>query len=98
MSLTAAFIPLPAGSDVTAAARGSYAAPGRKAAEGRQGPCGSESTGGDTESRDYAAESGFNRSPGESRPAAGCCVLARRGLGSTKPAALPGLSLPSVQH
>ncbi|XP_061230760.1 rabphilin-3A [Neopsephotus bourkii] len=55
------------GSDGTAAARGSYAAAGRKAAEGRQGPCGSESTGGDTESRDYAAESGVNRSPGVKR-------------------------------
>ncbi|XP_057268749.1 rabphilin-3A isoform X2 [Pezoporus wallicus] len=55
------------GSDATAAARGSHAAPGRKAAEGRQGPCGSDSTGGDTESRDYAAESGVNRSPGVKR-------------------------------
>ncbi|KAM4648693.1 rabphilin-3A [Amazona ochrocephala] len=55
------------GSDVTAAARGSYAAPGRKAAEGRQGPCGSEGTGGDIDSRDYAAESGANRSPGVKR-------------------------------
>ncbi|KAM8993219.1 rabphilin-3A isoform 2-T2 [Ara ararauna] len=55
------------GSDATAAARGSYAAPGRKAAEGRQGPCGSESTGGDIDSRDYAAESGVNRSPGVKR-------------------------------
>ncbi|KAM9526309.1 rabphilin-3A isoform 2-T4 [Guaruba guarouba] len=55
------------GSDATAAARGSYAAPGRKAAEGRQGPCGSESTGGGIDSRDYAAESGVNRSPGVKR-------------------------------
>ncbi|XP_033924289.1 rabphilin-3A [Melopsittacus undulatus] len=55
------------GSDATAAARGSYAGPGRKAAEGRQGPCGSESTAGDTESRDHAAESGVTRSPGVKR-------------------------------
>ncbi|NXM13824.1 RP3A protein, partial [Ploceus nigricollis] len=55
------FLPLPAGTDATAAARGS-----RKAAEGRPGPCGSEDTGGDSDSRDYAAESGVSRSPGES--------------------------------
>ncbi|XP_074462537.1 rabphilin-3A isoform X3 [Larus michahellis] len=49
------------GSDATAAARGSYAAPGRKPAEG------SEDTGGDMDSRDYAAESGVSRSPGVKR-------------------------------
>ncbi|KAM7089754.1 rabphilin-3A isoform 2-T2 [Ciconia maguari] len=55
------------GSDVMAAARGSYAAPGRKPAEVRPGPCGSEHAGGDTDSRDYAAESGVSRSPGVKR-------------------------------
>lgn len=55
------FIPLPAGPDATAAARGS-----RKAAEGRPGPCGSEDTAGDSDSRDYTADSGVSRSPGES--------------------------------
>ncbi|XP_038008812.1 rabphilin-3A [Motacilla alba alba] len=56
------FLPLPAGTDGTAAARGS-----RKAAEGRPGPCGSEDTAGDSDSRDYAAESGVSRSPGVKR-------------------------------
>ncbi|XP_064025158.1 rabphilin-3A isoform X4 [Pogoniulus pusillus] len=51
------------GSDVTAAARGSSAVPGRKPAEGRADPCGSEVTDGGTDSRDYAAESGVSRSP-----------------------------------
>ncbi|XP_067163006.1 rabphilin-3A [Apteryx mantelli] len=50
-----------------AAARGSHAAPGRKPAEARTGPCGSEHAGGDTESRDYSAESGVGRSPGVRR-------------------------------
>uniref|UniRef100_A0A8C3KNP3 Rabphilin 3A n=1 Tax=Calidris pygmaea TaxID=425635 RepID=A0A8C3KNP3_9CHAR len=49
------------GSDAPAAARGSYAVPSRKPAEG------SEHTGGDTDSRDYAAESGVSRSPGVKR-------------------------------
>ncbi|NWU20492.1 RP3A protein, partial [Dyaphorophyia castanea] len=56
------FIPLPAGTEATAAARGS-----RRAAEGRPGPCGSEDTGGDSDGRDYAAESGVSRSPGVKR-------------------------------
>ncbi|TRZ23177.1 hypothetical protein HGM15179_004031, partial [Zosterops borbonicus] len=47
------------GTDSTA--RGS-----RKAAEGRPGPCGSEDTAGDSDSRDYPADSGVSRSPGES--------------------------------
>ncbi|CAM9551070.1 unnamed protein product [Bubo scandiacus] len=55
------------GSDVTAAAQGSSAVPGRRPAEGRPGPCGSEHAGGDTDSRDYAAESGVSRSPGVKR-------------------------------
>ncbi|XP_027508050.1 rabphilin-3A isoform X4 [Corapipo altera] len=50
------------GSDTTASPRGS-----RRPAEGRAGPCGSEDTGGDTESRDYGAESGVSRSPGVKR-------------------------------
>ncbi|XP_010172953.2 rabphilin-3A, partial [Antrostomus carolinensis] len=56
-------------SDVTAAARGSHAMPGRKPGEGRPGPCGSEHSGGDTDSHDAAAESGVSRSPGET------CIL-----------------------
>lgn len=47
----------PAGSEATAATRV------RKPAEARTGLCGSE----DTDGRDYAAESGATRSPGESR-------------------------------
>ena len=58
-----------------AAARGSYMAPGRKPAEGRPGPCGSEHAGGDADSRDYAAESGVSRSPGESCASACLCTL-----------------------
>lgn len=54
------FIPLPAGPDASAAARGS-----RKAAETRPGPCGSEGSAGDSDSRDVTAESGPSRSPGE---------------------------------
>ncbi|KAJ7421769.1 Double C2-like domain-containing protein beta [Pitangus sulphuratus] len=50
------------GSDTTASPRGS-----RRPAEGRAGPCGSEDTGGDTESRDYGAESGVSRSPAPQR-------------------------------
>ncbi|XP_027545377.1 rabphilin-3A isoform X4 [Neopelma chrysocephalum] len=50
------------GSDTTASPRGS-----RRPAEGRAGPCGSEDTGADTESRDYGAESGVSRSPGVKR-------------------------------
>lgn len=73
--LTAAFIALPTGSDVTAAARGSYAAPGRKSAEGRPGLCGSEHASGDADSHDYAAESGVSRSPGESCTSACLCTL-----------------------
>ncbi|XP_010184777.1 PREDICTED: rabphilin-3A-like, partial [Mesitornis unicolor] len=54
----------PDGSEaMAAAARGSHAAPGRKPAEGRAGPCGD----GDTDSRDYAQESGVSRSPGLKR-------------------------------
>ncbi|XP_076208948.1 rabphilin-3A isoform X1 [Aptenodytes patagonicus] len=55
------------GSDVMAAARGSYAAPGHKLAEGRPGLCGSEHASGDADSHDYAAESGVSRSPGVKR-------------------------------
>ncbi|KAM6111934.1 LOW QUALITY PROTEIN: rabphilin-3A [Pterocles gutturalis] len=51
------------GSDTMAAARGSYAAPGRKPAEGRMGPCGSE----DMRAVTYTAESGVSRSPGVKR-------------------------------
>ncbi|KAM9371597.1 rabphilin-3A [Phaethornis superciliosus] len=50
----------PDGSDTVVGARGSYA-------KGRQGPCGSEDTGGDTDSRDQTAESGVSRSPGVKR-------------------------------
>ncbi|XP_050836449.1 rabphilin-3A [Serinus canaria] len=50
------------GTEGTAAARGS-----RKAAEGRPGPCGGEDTAGDSDSRDYTAESGVSRSPGVKR-------------------------------
>lgn len=74
-SLTAALIPLPAGSDPTAAARGNYMAPGRKPAEGRLGPGGSEYAGGDTDGRDHAAESGVSRSPGESCASTCSCTL-----------------------
>ncbi|XP_059341303.1 rabphilin-3A isoform X5 [Ammospiza nelsoni] len=49
------------GTEGTAAARGS-----RRVAEGRPGPCGSEDTAGDSDSRDYA-ESGVSRSPGVKR-------------------------------
>ncbi|NWR30024.1 RP3A protein, partial [Tachuris rubrigastra] len=63
------FYPSPAGSDTTASPRGS-----RKPAEGRAGPCGSEDTGGDTESRDYGAESGVSRSPGENCAPAPLCL------------------------
>ncbi|KAF2986578.1 hypothetical protein EK904_009202, partial [Melospiza melodia maxima] len=49
------------GTEGTAAARGS-----RRVAEGRPGPCGSEDTAGDSDSRDYA-ESGVSRSPGTRR-------------------------------
>lgn len=87
-SLTAAFIALPTGSDTTAAARGSSATPGRKLAEGRPGPCGSEHAGGDADSRDYAAESGVSRSPGES--CASACLDGRRGLGGVKLVTLQG--------
>lgn len=106
-SLTAALIPLPAGSDPTAAARGNYMAPGRKPAEGRLGLGGSEYAGGDTDGRDHAAESGVSRSPGESCASTCSCTLShaharfcmrgRRGLGGTKPAAVRGLSLRGVQ-
>ncbi|XP_069726981.1 rabphilin-3A [Phaenicophaeus curvirostris] len=51
------------GSNATAAARGSHAAPSRKPAEGRQGPCGSE----DADGHDYNAESGVSRGPGVKR-------------------------------
>ncbi|XP_071428448.1 rabphilin-3A isoform X2 [Pithys albifrons albifrons] len=50
------------GSDATAGPRGS-----RKPAEGRPGPCGSEDSTGDTESRNYGTESGVSRSPGVKR-------------------------------
>lgn len=92
--LTAACIALPAGSSAMAAARGSSTVPGRKPAEGRAGPCSSENAGGDTDSHDYAAESGVSRSPGETCTCAcSCmlvhtcecfCVFGRRGLGVHK--------------
>ncbi|XP_016157565.1 PREDICTED: rabphilin-3A [Ficedula albicollis] len=50
------------GTEATAAARGS-----RKAAEARPGPCGSEDSAGDSDSRDQAAQSGVSRSPGVKR-------------------------------
>ncbi|KAM6297825.1 rabphilin-3A [Aegotheles albertisi] len=56
------------GSEGPGTTRGSQAVPGRKPAEGRPGPCGSENTGGDSDSRDRAAaESGVSRSPGVKR-------------------------------
>ncbi|XP_039580754.1 rabphilin-3A isoform X2 [Passer montanus] len=73
------------GTDGTAAARGS-----RKAAEGRPGPCGSEDSAGDSDSRDHAAESGASRSPGVKR------TSSVQGQRPPPPASAPGSAAPAA--
>ncbi|NXN78689.1 RP3A protein, partial [Bombycilla garrulus] len=84
------FLPLPAGPDAAATARGS-----RKAAEGRPGPCGSEDSAGDSDGRDHTAESGVSRSPGTWVRARGTSRAERGDASSVPAAARPGAGGPA---